>query len=213
MDITTIDIDYLTRVITLIIGAATVLGLLWRYLITPLLKLLKNLRINSDKISDAFPILFELSRLFPEASSPGSLKAFFDETLVNKTWIRVLIEVFNIAAFETSADGSCTWTSDRWQELTGISLDDSLGDGWVTGIAPEDRDRVYKEWKSSVRDKRMFEIQYSIYNGSKDLRTTIRGNGLAVRDSEHNVIKYLGMLIEVNHVDNKFSKSACHVDL
>ena len=37
---------------------------------------------------------------------------------------------------------SCTFVNERWCELTGLSFDEALGDGWFAALHPDDRERV-----------------------------------------------------------------------
>ncbi|MBI1951774.1 MAG: PAS domain S-box protein, partial [Acidobacteria bacterium] len=49
---------------------------------------------------------------------------------------RKLSESSPIGIFQTDALGRCLYTNARWQFLTGLSLEESLGDGWSRGIHP-----------------------------------------------------------------------------
>ncbi len=51
-----------------------------------------------------------------------------------------------IGIFQTDASGRCIYTNKRWQEITGLTLEESLGDGWVRALHPEDRQSVLDHW-------------------------------------------------------------------
>jgi PAS domain S-box-containing protein len=69
---------------------------------------------------------------------------------------RALSDSAPIGIFQTDADGNCSYTNAQWQALAGLSLEESLGNGWVKAIHPEDREAVFAHWQSSVRDNQAF---------------------------------------------------------
>lgn len=48
--------------------------------------------------------------------------------------------------FATFADGGRTWPSPQWIDYTGVSFDDSLGQGWLEAIHPDDRELTRTAW-------------------------------------------------------------------
>ena len=48
-----------------------------------------------------------------------------------------------IGLFATDAAGGCYYTNERWQDLYGLSLEESLGNGWTETLHPEDRSAVF----------------------------------------------------------------------
>ena len=40
------------------------------------------------------------------------------------------------------AGGSCVYVNERWCQLTGITADAAMGEGWLAAVHPDDRDRV-----------------------------------------------------------------------
>ncbi|HVS14027.1 MAG TPA: PAS domain S-box protein [Thermoanaerobaculia bacterium] len=63
---------------------------------------------------------------------------------------RELSEYSPTGIFRTDAAGCCTYTNARWQEIFGISLEQSLGDGWSRALHPDDREQVLAEWRRAA---------------------------------------------------------------
>ena len=67
-------------------------------------------------------------------------------------------------------DGGCTFVNRVWSELAGMDGADALGEGWISAIHPEDRERVLSAWESarssgsplSVIDSRLLHPDGSI---------------------------------------------------
>ncbi|TWU21458.1 Sensor protein FixL [Novipirellula galeiformis] len=67
-----------------------------------------------------------------------------------------------------AADGSATFFNQKWCELTGMSMKDSLGDGWAQVIHPDDRERVLATWQHATQTplSHDIELRYRMADGS-----------------------------------------------
>jgi PAS domain S-box-containing protein len=50
----------------------------------------------------------------------------------------------------------------EWRWITGQSVEEFVGDGWLDSIHREDRERVERNWRESVRTGRVFDDRYRI---------------------------------------------------
>jgi diguanylate cyclase (GGDEF)-like protein/PAS domain S-box-containing protein len=53
---------------------------------------------------------------------------------------RSLTQSSPTGVYRISATGECTYVNERWQEITGFTVDEALGLGWMKMIHPDDRD-------------------------------------------------------------------------
>lgn len=177
----------------------TALGLLGRYLLSPLLKLTKRLKRNFQEMSKALPVLLDISRRWPLLPSGGSLNdeihSLHRDFAHAKIWIRALLDLLNTIAYEADSKGHCTWVSERWREVSGLSLEDCLGEGWVNGIAEKDRKRVFEEWRLALAEERLFNIRFSMVN-REDVETRVHSKGIAIRLNDGEVIGCIGINVE-----------------
>ncbi len=56
-----------------------------------------------------------------------------------------------------SPDGDMLEDSAEWRWITGQTAEEFLGSGWLDSIHPEDRDRVERDWRESMRSGRIFD--------------------------------------------------------
>jgi two-component system, sensor histidine kinase and response regulator len=54
-----------------------------------------------------------------------------------------------LGVFETDAAGLCTYVNDRWSEITGMGIEESLGHGWMRAIDTNDQARVAATWAAT----------------------------------------------------------------
>uniref|UniRef100_B8HRN4 histidine kinase n=1 Tax=Cyanothece sp. (strain PCC 7425 / ATCC 29141) TaxID=395961 RepID=B8HRN4_CYAP4 len=64
---------------------------------------------------------------------------------------RTLSAAAPIGICQADLDGNCLYTNARWQEMSGLSFEDSLGQGWVQAIYPDDRSTLSAAWAAYVR--------------------------------------------------------------
>jgi PAS domain S-box-containing protein len=63
---------------------------------------------------------------------------------------RVLATSVPQLVFTTFPDGGRTWPSPQWIDYTGVGFDDSLGQGWLEAIHPDDRELTRAAWAEAA---------------------------------------------------------------
>jgi len=59
-----------------------------------------------------------------------------------------------------SPDGGMLEDSAEWRWITGQTVEEFLGNGWLDSIHPEDRERVERDWRESLRTGRIFDDRF-----------------------------------------------------
>ncbi len=59
-----------------------------------------------------------------------------------------------------SPDGEMLEDSAEWRWITGQTVEEFLGNGWLDSIHPEDRERVEREWRECLRTGRIFDDRF-----------------------------------------------------
>jgi PAS domain S-box-containing protein len=109
---------------------------------------------------------------------------------------RILATYAPVGIFQTDAVGDCVFVNHRWLELTGLSLAQAMGKGWVNALHPEDRERVINEWYEGVQAGRDFYLEYR-FQTSHDRVHWVIGNAIAIRDEVGTLTGYLGTLTDI----------------
>ena len=96
---------------------------------------------------------------------------------------RTLSHSSPVGIVETDAAGDCLYTNPHWQSITGLTLEESLGEGWTRAIHPDDAAAVVAEWQEVAAEAREFNMEFRFQQASGDVRwvraksTVIRENG------------------------------------
>jgi PAS domain S-box-containing protein len=77
----------------------------------------------------------------------------------------------------------------RWQEITGLPLEQSLGDGWTAAIHPDDRDAVVKEWRRAHRAGVEFTLEFRVLRPDGEQRW-IRAHEVPLRAGDGTVLAF-----------------------
>jgi PAS domain S-box-containing protein len=81
---------------------------------------------------------------------------------VSERRYRELVEALPVGIFETDAAGGNTYANGVWVELTGLSRTQTLGDGWIAAIHPEDRAGLQARWRAAIAAKRPFKSEHRL---------------------------------------------------
>lgn len=72
---------------------------------------------------------------------------------------RAMSDASPLGIFVSDAAGACVYTNLAYQEISGLSLEQTLGTKWSMAVHPEDRDRVLAEWHDAVQDDEAFQSE------------------------------------------------------
>ena len=75
---------------------------------------------------------------------------------------RSLVRAGAQVVWVTTPAGQVAEDSPEWRWITGQSLEEYLGNGWLDAIHPEDRERVEHGWRECVRAGRVFDNRYRV---------------------------------------------------
>lgn len=93
--------------------------------------------------------------------------------------LRAALDFAPFGVFLTDTSGQCVYTNRKWKDLTGLTEEEALGDGWINGIAEENREELLKLWKSFAEagqknDKIHFSCNVSYHNKITKYKIPVR---------------------------------------
>lgn len=59
-------------------------------------------------------------------------------------------------------DGLCNWFNEPWLNYTGRTLAQEFGDGWLTGVHPDDTERVADIYRAAFAKREAFDMEYRL---------------------------------------------------
>lgn len=116
-----------------------------------------------------------------------------------------LAEAAPVGIFRTDAEGHCLYVNERWCEITGLMLEDALGEGWTQTLHPDDRERVFQEWYQAAQEKLLFQSEYRFCRAD-GLTPWVLGRAIAERAEDGEITGYVGTITNIS--DRKQAEEA-----
>ncbi len=87
----------------------------------------------------------------------------------------------------------------RWCEYTGLTLEESLGGGWVDALHPEDLERTKAAWRHVFATGEPLDIEYRLRAADGSYREML-GRGVPVRDEAGRIVQWVGTLTDIHEL-------------
>lgn len=116
-------------------------------------------------------IASQQSELYEQTRQALSIREQMQSILEeNEARFRTLNAAAPIGILQTSPDGICLYSNARWQELSGLSFNASLGDGWQRVIHPADRETLRQAWEAYLNGGSGDLPEFRIVTSNGDIR-------------------------------------------
>jgi PAS domain S-box-containing protein len=103
-----------------------------------------------------------------------------------------------VGIFRTRPDGYTTYVNPRWSELSGLSIDEALGYGWIKAVHPEDRIKLEQKWRENINKRDTSIDEYRFLRPDKSIVWVI---GNAVPEIVgNNLLGYVGTITDVTEL-------------
>jgi PAS domain S-box-containing protein len=107
---------------------------------------------------------------------------------------KTLAEVTPVGIFRTTPDGNTTYVNPRWTKLSGLTLKEAEGNGWLDAVHPDDREKVLEYWKSNVLSQKPSDAEYRFLHKDNSVVWVI---GNAVPELiDNKIIGYVGTITD-----------------
>jgi PAS domain S-box-containing protein len=118
---------------------------------------------------------------------------------------RTLADAVPGIVFTSEPNGFCDYCNQRWYDYTGLTEEQTLGEGARSAIHPEDRGRVEARWEEAARAAEPWVCQYRLRNADGGYRWFL-GRSVPLKDEGGRVVKWFGISTDID--DEKRLESA-----
>lgn len=109
--------------------------------------------------------------------------------------LRTIVEGVPDLMWRATAEG-CSWTNPQWHKLTGQTLEESLGSGWVQVVDPQDRPRALKVWQRALRTGRL-DGEMRLLCKSTGTYRWFRTRATAIRNAHGRIVEWVGTSTDI----------------
>jgi PAS domain S-box-containing protein len=114
----------------------------------------------------------------------------------NEQRLRDVIDTIPTITWSVLPNGLNDFTSRYWLEYTGVSTEDSLGDGWRTAFHPADIAEHVEKWAASLATGKPFENEARVQRVDGEYRWFLH-RGVPLRDVNGTILKWYGTAIDI----------------
>jgi PAS domain S-box-containing protein len=133
------------------------------------------------------------------------LKALYE----SEELFRTIADLASVGIYLTTPEGGCQYANPSWCEMAGLSLEDALGEGWVKGLHPDDRESVFSNWLQMVASEGHWGHEYRFKTPAGKV-TWVYGLAKPQRDAQGKIVGYVGIntdITERKRSDEKLRES------
>ncbi|HTT20254.1 MAG TPA: PAS domain S-box protein, partial [Candidatus Sulfotelmatobacter sp.] len=109
---------------------------------------------------------------------------------------REALETIPAMAFTALPDGSRTFVNQRWEEYTGLSVEQATGLGWHAAVHPDDVNRVQEKWRISVVSGEALEYEARFRRADGQYRW-FQVRAVPLRDRRGKTLNWYGISTDV----------------
>ncbi len=112
---------------------------------------------------------------------------------------RELAESMPQIVWATRADGWNIYFNQQWVDYTGLTLEESYGEGWITPFHPDDRQRAWDAWQRATQHRDTYSLECRLRRADGVYRWwLIRGVPLLSANGE--ISKWFGTCTDIEQI-------------
>src|SRR5262249_40219925 len=115
--------------------------------------------VDADPMRDADD---GISRVICTLSDITVRKAAEERIRDSREYFRAMADKAPVLIWVSADDTMVTFLNRTWLEFTGKTMEQELGDGWVEGVHPDDRDDCLESYRSAFEARKPFMMDYRL---------------------------------------------------
>jgi PAS domain S-box-containing protein len=123
---------------------------------------------------------------------------------------RYLAEAIPQLVWTTKPNGECDFFNQNWCEYTGLTLEQSLGSGWLAALHPDDIKNADEVWSNAVKDSTMYNNEYRFKRAFDGSYRWQLARGLPLKDEQGIVVKWFGTCTDI-HEQKQILEERAHL--
>lgn len=111
---------------------------------------------------------------------------------------RYLADAIPQLVWTADAHGECDYFNQNWCDYTGLTLEQSLGSGWVAALHPDDVNRTYELWLNALKSGNVYENEYRFKRAADSSYRWHLARSLPLKDKQGCVVQWFGTCTDIH---------------
>ena len=200
----------ISQILGTLITVIAVLWTGWKWIVKPFKKHYEDIHTNFKELKNIsvavttqiIPVIDSLNKQFPASGGKtikDQLTRINDNLRMADLRNKLLSDnILSTGIYECDANGDCLWANKTLCDLFGLSLEEMLGAGWLSGIAADEREHVWNKWKKAIELDIPYETEYTVVNIKTREHIRVRTTAIVYRaEFDKKVLGYYGTIFIV----------------
>lgn len=109
-----------------------------------------------------------------------------------------ILDEFPYLIWKTGSDGRGNYFNRSWLKFTGRTVEEELGEGWMTGIHPDDLERFEQDYWDAFESQRYFELEHRLRRYDGKYRWVVN-SASPFEDKDGNFAGYIGACHDITN--------------
>ncbi|MGI8499544.1 MAG: PAS domain-containing protein [Hassallia sp.] len=111
---------------------------------------------------------------------------------------RFLADTIPEMVWTTNAEGLATYVNQRWQEYSGLNLEETIGYGWRKVLHPDDLEKSVQLWTEALSNGTPYEIEHRYLRVADGTYRWHLVRALPIKDDQGLVVKWFGTCTDIH---------------
>ncbi|HXS54840.1 MAG TPA: PAS domain-containing sensor histidine kinase [Hanamia sp.] len=150
----------------------------------------------------------EAAKLFTEKLNNElelRVKERTNELLASREHFKFLADTIPVIVWTAKPDGDFDYFNRQWYDYTGLTFEESKGNGWQSVLHPDDLQNVVNEWNRCALSGQPFKFEERMRNARGKYFSHI-SNALPFKNSEGEIIAWFGVCTNIEDQKREMEK-------
>lgn len=137
-------------------------------------------------------VAFALENFEKEALRKKAEEAIFE----SEQRYHTLTEVSPVGIFRTDATGYTTYVNPYWCQISGLSFEEAIGNGWFQAVHEDDRKELFEGWEKASKKQEISLSEYRFVRPDGSL-AWVMGQAIPERNIRNEIVGYIGTVTDI----------------
>jgi len=158
----------------------------------------KELKLAKEKDK----LVAELTTVNKELCLQITERKMAEEALLkSENEFRLLAEAMPQIVWITRSDGGNIFFNKQWVDYTGLTLEESYGNGWINPFHPDDRQRAWDAWQNAITNMATYSLECCLRRFDGEYKWWLI-RGVPLKDAYGVVLKWFGTCTDIDEIKN-----------